>query len=150
MEQKVLHMTHAPRGQVSWFLVSFLSFWSVFGQSWAREPAQRPRLEKIYINQRKLAPEVHYLIVLRVGPGFRRFVGSKQPSSSSKPINALTIPSPKQNTSTCSATMMPLLIVSFRSLVHLRTQGIRRGDSDTDQKTITSLLNPIKTFLKPF
>ncbi len=36
----------------------FLGFWSVFGQSWAQVPAQRPRLEKCYINQRKLTREI--------------------------------------------------------------------------------------------
>ena len=36
-------------------LLVFRGFWPVFGQSWAQEPAQRPQLEKRYINQRKLA-----------------------------------------------------------------------------------------------
>ena len=40
------------------YILVVLGFWSVFGQSWAREPAQRPRLEKRYINQRKLAQEI--------------------------------------------------------------------------------------------
>ncbi len=35
-----------------------LGFWPVFGQSWAQEPAQRPRLEKRNINQRKLTREI--------------------------------------------------------------------------------------------
>ena len=39
-------------------LADFCRFLSVFGQSWAQERAQRPRLEKRYINQRKLAPGV--------------------------------------------------------------------------------------------
>ncbi len=30
----------------------------MFGQSWAQEPAQRPRLEKRYMNQRKLTREI--------------------------------------------------------------------------------------------
>ena len=54
----------------------FLSVWSIFGQSWAQEP---PRLEKCYINQRKLTLEMHHLLFLKVGPGFRRFLGSKPP-----------------------------------------------------------------------
>ncbi len=33
-------------------------FWSVFGQSTAQDLAQRPRLEKRYINQRNLAREI--------------------------------------------------------------------------------------------
>ena len=40
------------------YILVFRCFWSVFGQSWAQEPAQRPRLEKRCINQRKLAREI--------------------------------------------------------------------------------------------
>ncbi len=36
----------------------FSVFWFAFGQNWAQERAQRPRLEKRYINQRKLALEI--------------------------------------------------------------------------------------------
>ena len=39
------------------YILVFLDFGPDFGQSWARERAQRPRLEKCYINQRKLARE---------------------------------------------------------------------------------------------
>ncbi len=33
-------------------------------------------------------PEVHHLLLLGVGPGFRRFLGSKRPLHSSNPISA--------------------------------------------------------------
>ena len=50
------------QGQISGYLKEyisvFLGFWPVFGQSWAQEPAQRPRLEKCCINQRKLTREI--------------------------------------------------------------------------------------------
>ena len=36
----------------------YFYFWPIFGQSWAQERAQRPRLEKRYINQRRLAREI--------------------------------------------------------------------------------------------
>ncbi len=39
-------------------MIVFLGFWSVFGQTWAQERAQRPRLEKRYINHRKSAREI--------------------------------------------------------------------------------------------
>ncbi len=32
------------------YILVVLGFWPVFGQSWAQEPAQRPRLEQRYIN----------------------------------------------------------------------------------------------------
>ncbi len=35
-----------------------LGFGPVFGQTWAQENAQRPRLEKRYINQRKIEREI--------------------------------------------------------------------------------------------
>jgi hypothetical protein len=38
-----------------YYMCVFLVFGAVFGQSWAQELAQRPRLEKCCINQRKLA-----------------------------------------------------------------------------------------------
>ncbi len=34
-----------------------LGFWPVFGESWAQECAQPPRLEKDYIDQPKINPE---------------------------------------------------------------------------------------------
>ncbi len=40
------------------YILVFLSFWPVSGQSWAEEPAQRPRPEKRYMNQRKLNREI--------------------------------------------------------------------------------------------
>jgi hypothetical protein len=40
------------------YILVVLGFGPVFGQTWAQEPAQRPRLEKRYINQRKLAREI--------------------------------------------------------------------------------------------
>ena len=39
------------------YILFFPCFWPVSGQSWAQEPAQRPRFEKRYINQRKLPRE---------------------------------------------------------------------------------------------
>jgi hypothetical protein len=36
------------------YILVFLVSLQVFGQSWAQEPAQRPRLEKRYTNQRTL------------------------------------------------------------------------------------------------
>ncbi len=39
-------------------LFSFLGFWQVFGKSWAQESAQRPRLEKPYTHERKLAQDI--------------------------------------------------------------------------------------------
>ncbi len=36
----------------------FLGFWTVFGQSWAQQRAQRPRLEKRYMDQRGLVREI--------------------------------------------------------------------------------------------
>ncbi len=38
--------------------ISFIGFGRMFGQSWAQERAQRPRLKKRYINQRKLSREI--------------------------------------------------------------------------------------------
>jgi hypothetical protein len=37
------------------YISFFIGFWPVFGQSGPQERAQRPRLEKHYINQRTLA-----------------------------------------------------------------------------------------------
>ncbi len=39
-------------------ILVFLCVGPVFGQSWAQKPAQRPRLEKRYINQRELSREI--------------------------------------------------------------------------------------------
>ncbi len=38
----------------------FLGLGPVFGQRWAQEPAQRPRLYECYIDQRKLNREIDY------------------------------------------------------------------------------------------
>ncbi len=40
------------------YILVFHGFRLVFGQSWDQELAQRPRLEKRYINQRTLAREI--------------------------------------------------------------------------------------------
>ncbi len=40
----------------------FFVFGPVFGQSWAQECAQRPRLEKRYINQRYWTREIDYKV----------------------------------------------------------------------------------------
>ncbi len=39
-------------------LFGFSRVWQVFGQIWAQQPAQRTRLEKHNINQRKLARDI--------------------------------------------------------------------------------------------
>jgi hypothetical protein len=41
--------------QTKIYILVLLCFWPLFGQSWPQERAQRPRLEKRYIHQRKLA-----------------------------------------------------------------------------------------------
>ena len=54
------YMCH--RGRLGWsgtsYILVFLGFGPVFGQSWAQERAQRHRLEKCYINQRKRTREI--------------------------------------------------------------------------------------------
>ena len=40
------------------YILIFLGFGGIFGHSWAQEPAQRPRLEKHDIDQRKLTREI--------------------------------------------------------------------------------------------
>ncbi len=40
------------------YILLFRCFWFVFGESWAQECAQRPRLEKPYINQQKLSRNI--------------------------------------------------------------------------------------------
>ncbi len=42
------------------YMLVFLGFRPIVGQSWAQEPAQRPRLEKRSINQRKVTREIDY------------------------------------------------------------------------------------------
>ncbi len=49
---------HLAEGRLAGYILFFRGFRSVFGQSWAQERAQRPRLDKCYINQRKLAREI--------------------------------------------------------------------------------------------
>ncbi len=44
--------------EASVYILIVLDFGPVFGQSWAQERAQRPRLEKRYTNQRKLPREI--------------------------------------------------------------------------------------------
>ncbi len=64
-------------------ILVLVGFGSVFGQSWARDRYQRPRLEKRRINQRKLTretdskvPKTNGILYMVVGPaGNRRFWG---------------------------------------------------------------------------
>ncbi len=50
--------TEASKVEAGSLSFCLYGFGPVFGQSWAQEPAKRPRLEKRYINQRTLAREI--------------------------------------------------------------------------------------------
>ncbi len=55
---KVLEPYLASEQVTKIYILFFISFWPVFGHSWAQERAQRPRLEKRHRNRRKLAREI--------------------------------------------------------------------------------------------
>ena len=59
-----------------------VGFRSIFGQSWAQEPAQWPRPEKRYINQRKLSREIDSRALQKVWV-FRFF--DPRPGASGRP-----------------------------------------------------------------
>ncbi len=56
-------------------MLLFVGFGPISGQSWARDRYQRPRLEKWYINQRKLSRETDFKVVWVPEGSLAGFVG---------------------------------------------------------------------------